>query len=113
MSEGKTPEAHPKAGSWGGGRVPGAGLSGAAHAAPAQGGAFDLSGLRRALPPPVMGATPHAGTGQSLLGGFGRAGFAEDAAGGRGGDGQTWPLFKTWTRTYCNICGSLFGFFLF
>lgn len=32
---------------------------------------FGLSGLRRAPPLPVVGARPHTGTGQSLLGGFG------------------------------------------
>lgn len=63
---------------------PRAGLSGAARAAPAQGGAFGLSGLRRAPRPPVTGA--HTGTGQSLPGGFGRGSLTEDAA-GRGGDG--------------------------
>lgn len=43
----------------------------------------------------------------SLLGGFGRAGFAEGAA-GRGEDGLGCS-----SRKCCNICGSLFRFFFF
>lgn len=63
-----------------------------------QGGVFGLSGLCRAPLPPVVGARPCAGTGQSLPGGF--------------VEGWTRPLFKRRTRKHGNTCSSLFGFFV-
>lgn len=89
----------------------GAGLSGAAHATPAQGGAFGLSVLHQAPLLPVTGATPHTGAGQSLLGGFGRAGFAEDAGGRQWTDLATIPDIdqKTLQHIWFTFCFLMFA----